>query len=66
MSNENPGEGGSYLLDPKTGKRTKIKPEEGLVRTGKRTLIKRTLPSPEKNTEVKTDDTTDQQTESND
>lgn len=51
MSNENPGEGGSYLLDPKTGKRT---------------LIKRTLPSPEKNTEVKTDDTTDQQTESND
>ena len=51
MSNENPGEGGSYLLDPKTGKRT---------------LIKRTLPSPDKNTEVKTDDTTDQQTESND
>lgn len=51
MSNENPGEGGSYLLDPKTGKRT---------------LVKRTLPSPEKNTEVNTDDTTDQQTESND
>ena len=55
MSNENPGEGGSYLLDPKTGKRT---------------LVKRTLPSPEKSpeksTEVKTDDTTDQQTESND
>ena len=46
MSNENPGEGGSYLLDPKTGKRK---------------LIKQTLPFQTK-TEVTTDGTTDKET----
>lgn len=51
MSNENPGEGGSYLLDPKTGKRK---------------LIKRTLPSSENPTEVTNDAITDKETSDSD
>ena len=48
MSNENRGEGGSYLLDPKTGKRK---------------LIKQTLPFQiQTKTEVTTDGTTDKET----